>query len=59
MLAEQNAHGDLVRQMTKLVYQRLFWISRYSGDVADGFPPDDQEEAWRRYNDAVITWNEN
>jgi hypothetical protein len=59
VLAEQSAQGDLVRQMTKLVSQRLFWISRYSGDVADGFPPDDQETAWKHYNDAVVTWNEN
>ena len=59
VLAEQNAQGDLIREMTKLVSERLFWISRYSGDVADGFPPEDQQEAWKHYNDAVVTWNEN
>ena len=59
VLAEQNAEGDLVRQMTRLVSLRLFWIARYSGDVADGFPHDDQEEAWKQYNASVITWNEN
>lgn len=59
VLAEQNAEGDLVRQMTRLVSQRLFWIARYSGDVAEGFPPEDQEAAWKQYNDSVIAWNEN
>jgi hypothetical protein len=26
--------------------------------LADGFPQADLEEAWRRYNDSVVTWNE-
>ena len=59
ILAEQNAQGDLVRQMTRLVSQRLFWSVRYSGDVADGFPKDDLDDAWKRYNDSVVVWNEN
>jgi len=58
VLAEQSARGDLVRQMTHLVSQRLFWIVRYSGDVAAGFPKEDQDEAWRHYNDSVIGWDE-
>jgi len=57
VLAEQNAEGEFVRQMTRLVSQRVFWISRYAGDVADGFPQADQDEAWKRYNDSVIAWN--
>jgi hypothetical protein len=58
VLAEQNAEGDLMRQITRLVSQRLFWIARYSGDVEDGFPHDDQEEAWKQYNAGVIAWND-
>jgi len=59
VLADQTAQGELVRQMTHLVSQRLFWIARYTGDVADSFPAEDLNEAWKRYNDSVITWNEN
>src|SRR5271165_545433 len=59
VLADQSAKGDLVRQMIRLVSQRDFWIVRYSGDVADGFPKEDQDEAWKRYNDSVVVWNEN
>ncbi|WP_158924342.1 hypothetical protein [Acidisphaera sp. S103] len=59
VLAEQSARGDLVRQMTQLVSQRLFWTVRYSGDVADGFPGEDQDDAWKQYNKVVIVWNEN
>jgi hypothetical protein len=59
VLADQTAQGDLMRQMTHLVSQRLFWIARYAGDVDDGFPAEDQNEAWKRYNDSVIAWNEN
>lgn len=59
VLAEQNAQGDLVRQMTHLVSQRLFWSARYSGDVAEGFPKEDQDDAWKHYNESVVVWNEN
>ncbi|HTI81973.1 MAG TPA: hypothetical protein VL614_16105 [Acetobacteraceae bacterium] len=59
VLAEQNAQGDLVRQMTHLVSQRLFWSARYSGDVAEAFPKDDQDDAWKHYNESVVIWNEN
>ena len=59
ILAEQSAQGDLVRQTIHQVSQRTFWIVRYSGDVAAGFPKDEQEDAWKHYNDSVVTWNEN
>src|SRR5579872_739321 len=59
VLAQQNAQGDLVRQMTRLLSQRLFWVDRYAGDVADGLPQEDQDEAWKQYNDSVVQWNEN
>jgi hypothetical protein len=58
-LAAEGAQGDLLRQMTRLLSQRVFWTERYSGDVADGFPKDDQDDAWKRYNDSVVVWNEN
>ena len=57
VLAEQSAQGDLVRQMTRMISNRVFWVVRYSGQVADGFPKEDQEEAWRQYNSSVISWN--
>jgi hypothetical protein len=58
VLAEQGEQGDLLRQMVHMISQRVFWTERYSGDLADGFPQADRDEAWKRYNDAVITWNE-
>ena len=59
LLAQQSAQGDFSRQITRLISQRIFWSIRYSGAVETGFPREVQEDAWRRYNDAVITWNEN
>ncbi len=59
VLAEQGQQGDLLRQMTRLLSERVFWTKRYSGDMADGFPKEDQDDAWKRYNDSVIVWNEN
>jgi hypothetical protein len=59
LLAEHSARGELSRQVTRLISQRIFWTIRYSGAVEYGFPREVQEEAWRRYNEAVITWNEN
>jgi hypothetical protein len=59
VLAEEGAQGDLLRQMTRLLSQRVFWTERYSGDVADGFPKEDQDDAWKRYNESVVVWNEN
>jgi hypothetical protein len=58
VLAEQGQQGDLLRQMVHMISQRVFWTERYTGDLADGFPQSDQDEAWRRYNDSVIGWNE-
>jgi len=58
VLAEQGQQGDLLRQMVRLISQRVFWTERFIGDLADGFPQPDQDESWRRYNDAVIAWNE-
>lgn len=58
MLAEQGEQGDLLRQMVHMISQRVFWTERYSGDLADGFPQADRDEAWKRYNDSVIAWNE-
>ncbi len=57
-LAEQSEQGDLLRQMVHLISQRVFWTERYSGELADGFPQADMDEAWRRYNDSVAAWNE-
>lgn len=59
VLAEQGQQGDLLRQMTRMISQRVFWTERYSGEVADGFPSADLDEAWKRYNDSVVVWNEN
>jgi hypothetical protein len=58
VLAEQGAQGDLLRHMIHMISQRVFWTERYAGDLADGFPQADQDEAWKRYNDAIIAWNE-
>jgi hypothetical protein len=57
ILAEQGAQGDLVRQMTRMISNRVFWVVRYSGQVAEGFPKEDQDEAWHQYNNSVISWN--
>src|SRR5208282_5723188 len=59
VLAEAGAQGDLVRQMTRMMSDRVFWVVRYSSEVADGFPKEDQDETWKRYNDSVINWNNN
>lgn len=59
VLAEQGEQGDLLRQMVHMISQRVFWTERYSGELADGFPQADRDEAWRRYNDSVVAWNEN
>lgn len=59
VLAQNNAQGDLLRQVTRSISQRVFWITRYVGDVETGFPKEEQDEAWNRYNDSVIAWNEN
>jgi hypothetical protein len=56
VLAEKGAQGDLLRQMVHLISQRVFWTERYSGDLAAGFPQSDLDEAWRRYNEAVVAW---
>jgi hypothetical protein len=45
--------------MVHLISQRIFWVTRYSGEVGQGFPPDELEAAWKRYNDSVVLWNEN
>jgi hypothetical protein len=58
ILAEQSAQGDLVRQTIHLVSQPIFWIVRFSGDVAARFPKDEQEAVWKHYNESVVTWNE-
>jgi hypothetical protein len=58
VLAEEGEQGDLLRQMIHMISQRVFWTERYSGDLADGFPQADQDEAWKRYNDSVVAWNE-
>jgi hypothetical protein len=58
VLAEQGQQGDLLRHMVYMISQRVFWTERYSGELADGFPQADLDEAWRRYNDSVVTWNE-
>jgi hypothetical protein len=58
VLAEQGEQGDLLRHMIHMISQRVFWTERYSGDLADGFPQADQDEAWKRYNESVVTWNE-
>ena len=59
VLAEQGQQGDLLRQMTRMISQRVFWTERYSGEAAFGFPSADLDEAWKRYNDSVVVWNEN
>lgn len=58
VLAEQNAKGDLVRQLVHLVSRRDFWIVRYAGAVSQNFPASDQADAWKSYNESVVTWNE-
>ena len=57
-LAQEGAQGDLLRHMIRLISNRVFWTVRYSGEVADGFPKEDQDEAWKRYNDSVVAYNE-
>lgn len=59
VLAEQGEQGDLLRQMMRMIDRRVFWTARYSGDVTDGFPQADQDEAWKQYNESIIAWNEN
>ncbi len=59
VLAEQGEQGDLLREMMRMIDRRVFWTARYSGDVTDGFPQADQDEAWKQYNKSIITWNEN
>lgn len=58
-LAKKGEQGELLRQMVRLISNRVFWTVRYSGEVADGFPKEDQDEAWKRYNDSVVAYNEN
>ena len=57
MLAEEGAQGDLVRQMTQMMSDRIFWVARYSDEVAVGLPKENQDETWKRYNDSVVNWN--
>jgi hypothetical protein len=59
MLAEQGEQGDLLRQMMQMIDRRVFWTARYSGELTDGFPQADQDEAWKQYNDSIIAWNQN
>ena len=59
VLAEAGAQGDLIREMTRMMSDRVFWSARYSGEVADGFPMANQDETWTHYNESVITWNNN
>jgi len=59
VLAQEGAEGDLVRDMTRMMSDRVFWVVRYSSEVTDGLPKEDQDETWKRYNDSVITWNKN
>jgi hypothetical protein len=59
VLAQNNAQGELLRQLTRLISQRVFWVERYAGEVATGFPKEDQDDSWKRYNDSLIAWNEN
>ena len=58
VLAEQGEQGDLLRQMIHMISQRVFWTERYAGEMADGFPQSDRDDAWKRYNDSVVAWNE-
>jgi hypothetical protein len=58
VLAQQGQQGDLLRQMVHMISQRVFWTERYSGELADGLPPAEMDEAWKGYNNAVIAWNE-
>jgi hypothetical protein len=58
-LAKKGEQGELLRQMVRLISNRVFWTVRYSGEVADGFPKEDQDEAWKRYNESVVAYNEN
>jgi hypothetical protein len=59
VLAEQGEQGDLLRQMMRTIDRRVFWTERYSGELTDGFPKADQDEAWKQYNDSIIGWNQN
>jgi hypothetical protein len=59
ILAVEGAQGDLVRQMTRMMSNRVFWVARYKDEVADGFPKENQDETWKRYNDSVVDWNNN
>src|SRR5579864_6332150 len=58
VLAEKTAEGEFLRQLTVMISQRAFWAERYRGEVLDGFPPEDIDEAWKKYNVSVISWNE-
>jgi hypothetical protein len=58
VLAEEGQQGVLLRHMVHMISERVFWTTRYSDELADGFPQADLNEAWRRYNDSVVTWNE-
>ncbi len=57
LLAQSGQQGDLLRQMTRTISQRIFWSVRYGGDLEYGFPQADLDEAWKRYNDSVIAYN--
>ncbi len=59
MLAEQGEQGDLLRQMMQMIDRRVFWTERYSGELTDGFPQADLDDAWKQYNDSIIAWNQN
>ena len=59
VLAEEGAEGDLVRQMTRLMSDRVFWVARYYSERMDGLPQENQDETWKRYDDSVINWNNN
>jgi hypothetical protein len=59
MLAEQGEQGDLLREMMRMIDRRVFWTERYSGELTDGFPQADLDEAWKQYNDSIIAWNQN
>jgi hypothetical protein len=59
VIAEQGAQGDLLRHMIHMISERVFWTQRYVGELVDGFPQPDQDDAWHHYNDSVVAWNEN
>jgi hypothetical protein len=57
-LAERSARGAFLREMLTLTSKRVFWAQRYYGDLDVGIPADTQKQAWEKYNESVIQWNE-